>query len=59
MGIVQIHLDDLDISNLVIGWYKLFNVPSMASSLCSSRLLRQAALAQTTNQQQPEDGTAR
>lgn len=41
MGIVQIHLDDLDISNMVIGWYKLFNIPSMTNSLASSKNLRQ------------------
>lgn len=25
MGLVQIVLDDLDLSNIVIGWYKIFN----------------------------------
>jgi len=40
MGIVQIHLNDLDISSLVIGWYKLFNAPSTTSSLVSSKALR-------------------
>lgn len=29
MGVVQILLDDLDLSNLVIGWYKLFSTSSM------------------------------
>lgn len=28
MGAVQIVLDDLDLSNIVIGWYKLFNTDS-------------------------------
>lgn len=42
MGIVQVHLNDLDISNLVIGWYRLFNAPSMANMLfaSSSKALR-------------------
>lgn len=29
MGVVQILLDELDLSNLVIGWYKLFSTSSM------------------------------
>ena len=29
MGVVQIWLEDLDLSNLVIGWYKLFSTSSM------------------------------
>ena len=29
MGVVQILLDDLELSNLVIGWYKLFSTSSM------------------------------
>lgn len=29
MGVVQIFLDELDLSNLVIGWYKLFSTSSM------------------------------
>lgn len=40
MGVTQIHLNDIDISNLVIGWYKLFNAPSMTNSLHSSKQLR-------------------
>lgn len=29
MGVVQIALDDLDLSNIVIGWYKLFHPSSL------------------------------
>ncbi|EDO42812.1 predicted protein, partial [Nematostella vectensis] len=29
MGVVQILLDDLDLSNLCMGWYKLFSTSSM------------------------------
>lgn len=29
MGVVQIVLDDLDLSNIVIGWYKLFHPSSL------------------------------
>ena len=31
MGVAQIVLDDLDLSNIVIGWYKLFNTSSVIS----------------------------
>ena len=31
MGVAQIHLDDLDLSNIVIGWYKLFGTSSLVS----------------------------
>ena len=31
MGVAQILLDDLDLSNIVIGWYKLFTSSSLAS----------------------------
>lgn len=31
MGVVQIVLDDLDLSNIVIGWYKLFSESSAIS----------------------------
>lgn len=47
MGIVQIHLNDLDMSDVVLGWYKLFNAPSMvalasgSSVVSSSKSLRQ------------------
>ncbi|GLG99815.1 Uncharacterized protein GBIM_06196, partial [Gryllus bimaculatus] len=29
MGVAQIHLDDLNLSNIVIGWYKLFGTTSL------------------------------
>jgi len=42
MGVVQIHLDDLDMSQMVIGWYKLFNASSMTNTMTgSSKALRQ------------------
>lgn len=44
MGISQIQLGELEISNLVIDWYQLFNAPSMASSFVSSKALRQTIL---------------
>ena len=31
MGLAQIMLDDLDLSNIVIGWYKLFGTASLVS----------------------------
>ena len=31
MGVAQIHLDDLDLANIVIGWYKLFGTSSLVS----------------------------
>ncbi|CAL4075544.1 unnamed protein product, partial [Meganyctiphanes norvegica] len=31
MGLAQIMLDDLDLSNIVIGWYKLFGTTSLVS----------------------------
>lgn len=36
MGVVQILLDELDLSNLVIGWYKLFSTSSMCDPPLSS-----------------------
>lgn len=47
MGIVQIKIDDIDITNLVIGWYRMFNAPSMAHSLVSSKALRHQLLSKT------------
>lgn len=42
MGVVQIHLDDLDMSRSVIGWYKLFNALSVTNMMTtSSKALRQ------------------
>ena len=31
MGVAQIMLDDLDLSNIVIGWYKLFGTSSLVN----------------------------
>ena len=31
MGVAQIMLEDLDLSNIVIGWYKLFGTSSLVS----------------------------
>lgn len=44
MGIVQIRLNRLDLSNLLIGWYQLFNVASIASSLLPPEALRQTMM---------------
>lgn len=41
MGVAQIQLASLDISSLIVSWYRLFNAPSMAcSSHVSSKALR-------------------
>ncbi|CAG2110648.1 unnamed protein product [Medioppia subpectinata] len=37
MGVAQIVIDDLDLSNIVIGWYKLFNTSSVISLPTSGR----------------------
>jgi len=29
MGVAQVNLDDLDLSNIVFGWYKLFTTASI------------------------------
>lgn len=46
MGIVQIQLDDLNLSSIVIGWYKLFNPSSMTS--LPSKSLRHSMLSSST-----------
>lgn len=33
MGVAQIMLDDLNLSNIVIGWYKLFGTTSLVSKV--------------------------
>ena len=38
MGVAQIKLDDLDLSNIVIGWYKLFTVASLVTAASSNAL---------------------
>lgn len=47
MGAVQIFINDLDMSNLVIGWYKLFNAHSMTSACSSTLVSSSKALRQT------------
>ena len=48
MGVAQILLDDLDLSNIVIGWYKLFGTASLVSLPPS-----QSQPQQQQQQQQP------
>ena len=31
MGVCQVNLDDLDLTTIVFGWYKLFGTQSMAA----------------------------
>ena len=38
MGVAQIRLDDLDLSNIVIGWYKLFTVASLVTAASSNAI---------------------
>lgn len=42
MGVAQIMLDDLDLSNIVIGWYKLFGTTSLVSG--STTLSRRSSI---------------
>ncbi|XP_070209321.1 regulating synaptic membrane exocytosis protein 2-like isoform X2 [Littorina saxatilis] len=44
MGVAQILLDDLDLSNIVIGWYKLFPTSSLFAHHSSTTGLSQAGL---------------
>ncbi|KAK7480085.1 hypothetical protein BaRGS_00028645 [Batillaria attramentaria] len=44
MGVAQILLDDLDLSNIVIGWYKLFPTSSLFAHHSSTTGLAQAGL---------------
>lgn len=52
MGIVQIDLDHVDMSSVVVGWYRLFGAPAVvsSSSMSSSKLLRQTLSSSTTDQ---------
>ena len=60
MGVAQILLDNLDLSHIVIGWYKLFGTSSLVSvppgggkeAVASSK----QALIGGTNQAEPEGG---
>ncbi|KAJ9589102.1 hypothetical protein L9F63_017606, partial [Diploptera punctata] len=45
MGVAQIMLDDLNLSNIVIGWYKLFGTTSLVSGPPSLGLSRRSSLA--------------
>ncbi|XP_046425503.1 regulating synaptic membrane exocytosis protein 2 isoform X4 [Neodiprion fabricii] len=45
MGVAQIMLDDLDLSNIVIGWYKLFGTTSLVSGPPSLGLSRRSSAA--------------
>ncbi|KAH9498275.1 Regulating synaptic membrane exocytosis protein 2 [Bulinus truncatus] len=49
MGVAQILLDDLDLSNIVIGWYKLFPTSSLFGHHSSTTGLSQAGLGSTTS----------
>ncbi|KAL8572844.1 hypothetical protein ACOMHN_011093 [Nucella lapillus] len=44
MGVAQILLDDLDLSNIVIGWYKLFPTSSLFAHHSSTTGLAQAGM---------------
>nr|CAD7258354.1 unnamed protein product [Timema shepardi]CAD7569269.1 unnamed protein product [Timema californicum] len=45
MGVAQIMLDDLNLSNIVIGWYKLFGTTSLVSGPPSLGLSRRSSVA--------------
>ncbi|CAH1999269.1 unnamed protein product, partial [Acanthoscelides obtectus] len=45
MGVAQIMLDDLNLSNIVIGWYKLFGTTSLVSGPPALALARGGSLA--------------
>ncbi|BFZ11469.1 hypothetical protein BsWGS_14508 [Bradybaena similaris] len=49
MGVAQILLDDLDLSNIVIGWYKLFPTSSLFGHQSSTTGLSQTSLGSTTS----------
>ena len=44
MGVAQILLEDLDLSNIVIGWYKLFPTSSLYGHHSSNASLSQAGI---------------
>lgn len=44
MGVAQIMLDDLDLSKLVMGWYKLFGTTSLVSVHPSFGLSRRGSV---------------
>ncbi|XP_018801398.1 PREDICTED: uncharacterized protein LOC108976626 [Bactrocera latifrons] len=45
MGVAQIMLDDLNLSNIVIGWYKLFGTTSLVSCPTNLGLSRRSSIA--------------
>lgn len=45
MGVAQIMLDNLNLSNIVIGWYKLFGTTSLVSGPPSLGLSRRSSAA--------------
>ncbi|XP_044728864.1 regulating synaptic membrane exocytosis protein 2-like isoform X2 [Chrysoperla carnea] len=45
MGVAQIMVDDLNLSNIVIGWYKLFGTTSLVSGSLNLGLSRRSSLA--------------
>ena len=54
MGVAQILLDDLDLSNMVIGWYKMFSSSSLVSHHAQPAVRRNSgssleSVYQTTN----------
>lgn len=49
MGVAQIMLDDLDLSNIVIGWYKLFPTSSLFAHHSSTTGLAQSGLTDSTS----------
>eukprot|EP00062_Callorhinchus_milii_P010222 gi/632954818/ref/XP_007893163.1/ PREDICTED: regulating synaptic membrane exocytosis protein 3-like [Callorhinchus milii] len=51
MGMAQIHLEELDLSNMVTGWYKLFPTSSLVDSTVApiTRRLSQSSLDSATS----------
>lgn len=45
MGVSQIVLDNLNLSNIVIGWYRLFGTTSMVSGPPSVGLSRRSSIS--------------
>lgn len=44
MGIAQIVLDELDLSQMVFGWYKLFDTQALVSGAPSLALSRRSSV---------------
>lgn len=44
MGIAQIVLDELDLSQMVFGWYKLFDTQALVSGASSLALSRRSSV---------------